>query len=38
MSASCLPGFVLDDGQDDCGYISGLYAAAKAAADPNEIR
>lgn len=38
MSASRLPGFVLDDGQDDCGYISGLHAAAKAAADPNETR
>lgn len=38
MSASRLPNFVLHDGQDDCGYISGLYAAVEAAADPNEIR
>lgn len=38
MSASRLPDFVLRDGQDDCSYISGLYATVKAAAEPNEIR
>lgn len=38
MSASRLPDIVLNNGQDDCSYISGLYATAKAVAGPNEFR
>jgi len=38
MSASRLPGFVPDDGQHECDYISGLHEAVKAPADPEEIR